>query len=159
ERGRRPRAEHVALAFVHETRFHRIAIVVPDEMEHAVRHEQLELCRQRDPDATRLSRRRGDRDHDLAHERSAPRHLHGKGEAVRPALDPAPRCVEAANLRILDEEDLDVAARAAQRRQRALSGAGDATCYGDAATMTTDDDARHYAPPGLPSRPRASCAS
>jgi len=112
-------------------------------MEQAMRHEQLERGDERNTDSLRLPGRRVDGDHDLTHQRCRPRRLQGKGQDVGPARDPAPGSVEPADLGIVHEENLDLATRAAQRRQRALSRAGDTPGRAQARATAIHDDARH----------------
>ena len=135
--------ENLTLAAMHEQSFHGVAIVVAHEMQHTVRHEQLELFAERNPDTPSLAISGIHRDHDLSHVAAPAERLHGKREDVRPAADATPDGIQPADFHVVDHEDVDVGARPSQRGQGPISRPGEAPSGERTAVVAVDDDARH----------------
>jgi hypothetical protein len=115
------RGQDVTFAAMHEIGFDGVAVVVADEMENAVRDEQLELEGEGHAKTAGLSLCRLHRDHDLADESSGRLgDFQREGEDVRPPPDATERAIEATNLHVVDERDLDAGAGSAQRPERTL---------------------------------------
>jgi hypothetical protein len=112
--------EDLALAAVHEGGLDRIAVVVADQVEHAVGDEQVQLGRQRNVEAAGLARGRLGRDHDLPHERERGiRRLERERQHIGPPGDASVASVETPDLRVVDDEHVHVTRRATDRREGA----------------------------------------
>ena len=94
-------------------RLDRIAIVVADQVQHAMSHQQIELGRQRQCEPARLTPRGLGGDHDLADEPTRSRRLERKRQNVGSTVDATVHAVEMLDRRIIHDEDVDV--RAAPR--------------------------------------------
>jgi hypothetical protein len=118
--------ENLAFAAMHQVGFHRIAVVVADQMEGAVRGEEVELECERYAEPARLSGRRLGGDDELADERSRVRRFKREREHIGAPPDATVGRVEPTDLRIIHHGDLDDASRSPDGRQRAIDGAGQA---------------------------------
>src|SRR2546426_6734084 len=111
------RHEDLPLAPVHELRLDGVPVVIPREVEHAVRDEQVELERKRHAEPARLAPGRARGCHDLAHERTRPGDFQREREDVGAPPNATPGGVQPADLVIADDEDLDGAPGPPHRRE------------------------------------------
>jgi hypothetical protein len=153
--------EDLALALVHQARLDRIAVVVADQMEHAVSDEQVELGREGHVDLARLTPGRLGRDHDLPDEWARPGCLEWEGQDIRAPVDAAVQPVETLDRRIVHDEHVDVSRRAAHGGQSATGGPGEPRRRHRHAVLAIGDCCWHQGCAGADPRSplRASCAS
>src|SRR2546427_443609 len=156
------RREDLPLPRVHEPGLAGVPVVVTDEVEHAVRDEQVELERERHAEPARLAPSSVRGDYDLAHERA--RRIgdaEREGEHIGAPPHAAPGGVQPADLVIADDENPDVAPRAAHRRERRARGSRQTRRRDRDTPLTIRDRDRHQAPSAaFPlSRARAPWAS
>jgi hypothetical protein len=138
------RREDVALAAVHEVRFGGITVVVAHEVEDAVGDQELELQIQRDAQSACLAPGRFDRDHDLADEPPwGFRNFQGEGQDVRPPPDPPEGPIEAPDLHVVDERDIDAVSLTPNGAERALGGADQSPEADGNAVLAILDDWAH----------------
>src|SRR5712691_11445345 len=153
------RHEDLPLAPVHELRLDGVPVVITNEVEHAVRDEQVELERKRHAEPARLAPGRVRGDHDLAHERTRPAgDFQREREDVGALPNATPGGVQPADLVIADDEDLDGAPGPSHRRE----GRARQTRRPDGDTpLTIRDRHRHQVPSAAfpVSRVRASWTS
>src|SRR3989475_11998814 len=141
------RREDLPLPRVHEPGLAGVPVVVTDEVEHAVRDEQVELERERHAEPARLAPSRVRGDYDLAHERA--RRIgdaEREGEHIGAPPHAAPGGVQPADLVIADDENPDVAPRAAHRRERRARGSRQTRRRDRDTPLTIRDRDRHQAP-------------
>jgi hypothetical protein len=151
--------QQVVLAAVHEVGLDGIAVVVADQVKDAVRDEELELEGERDPETARLALRSVRRNHDLTDE-SAGRlgDFQRKGQDVRPPRDAAESAVEATDLHVGDERDLDAATFTAEPSERSLGSPGQRPKRDENPALVVLDggaDERHGGPEMIPQFPNA----
>ena len=147
---------------MHETRLDRIAIIVADQMQHTVRDEQVELDRERYLESVRLTPRGLPRDDDLADEGTRQvRRREWERQDVRAPADTAVSVVEPSDRRIVDDDHVDVACRAAKRGEGPLGGPREPRRRHGDPTLAIHDCCSHQDGAGVDSRSplRASWAS
>jgi hypothetical protein len=151
--------EDLALAAVHEGRFHRVPVVVPHEVQDAVRHQEVHFQGAGHAQVAGLAGRGLGRDDDLADEATGRRrHLQGKGQHVGAARHAAMGAVETADLPVVDDGHVHGSPRPPRRGQRASRRVGQpAPVNGNPALAVVDGDGHQGG--GAPSRGAASRAS
>ena len=153
-----PARQDLAFAFVHEAGLERLSIIVPDQMEHAMGDEQVQLERDRDAQARCLAPGGLGGDDHLAQQRRIERECEHVGSSVHAAK----LRVEPPDLRVVDEREMQLLAGASERRERPRRRAPETTLREpDAALPVGQRNAVSGGQPApLPvSRTRVSCAS
>jgi hypothetical protein len=129
---------------MHEGGLHGIAVVVAHQMEHPVRHQQIQLEGPWYAEATRLPCRSRRRDHDLTdHPSWRPRDLQGEGQHIRAAGYPAIRPVQPPDGVIVHDRHFHLAPRPSHRRQHTLPGAREAPAVNGNSILAILDVDRH----------------
>jgi hypothetical protein len=152
--------QDVALAAVHQVGLDGVAVVIAHEVKGTVSDQQVELQRQRHPEAARLTAGGLGGDDDLAHQLAG--RIGGfqrEGQHVgAPADSPVPR-VQSPDLGVVHDGDLDLTIRTTDRGQGAGDGPGQTGNRDRDSMLAVVDGRRHQRAPAVASSESAAGAS
>ncbi len=106
---------------MHESGLERLPIIIPDQVEHPVGHEQVQLERDRYPQARRLAPGGLGGDDDFAEDGRVER----ERQDIRPAAYPAEAGVQPPDLGVVDEGEVALLPETADGRQCPARGEAD----------------------------------